>query len=186
MTVKNNKIKKVKRIYWGLKPEIKEWYTTFIFLVPGKIGDFIRGIYAHRNFKRCGVNPGIANHVRIFNPQKFEVGDNIRIADYVQISAGGGVSFGNRVMIAPFVKIWSNNHRFDDLDIPIYDQGWTVDAVIIEDDVFIAMGSIILPGAHIGKGCIISAGTVIGKKEIKPYSIIAGNPGRVIGSRINK
>lgn len=182
----NDLIIKLKRFFWGINPEIKEWYLTFVFCIPGKLGVLIRGIYARNNFKRCGKNPGIAEHVKIFNPQKFEVGDNFRIADYVQISAGGGVSFGNRVMIAPFVKIWSNSHRFDDLDVPIYEQGWDTDPVIIEDDVFIAMGSIILPGAHIGKGCIISAGSVIGKKEIKPYSIVAGNPGRIIGSRIKK
>lgn len=177
-------INKLKRFYWGLKPEMKEWYRTFIFSIPGKTGDFIRKGYARRNFKSCGINVGIAHHVQIFNPQNFIVGDNVLIADFVQISAGGGVRFGNRVMIAPDVKIWSNNHRFDRIDIPIYEQGWTTDPVIIEDDVFVAMGAIILPGAHVGKGSIVSAGTVLGKKVIKPYSIVAGNPGRIIGSRI--
>ena len=48
------------------------------------------------------------------------------------------------------------------------------------------MGSIILPGANIGKGSIISAGAVFGKKLIKPYSIVAGNPARIIGAEFLK
>ena len=108
---KDKLIYKLKRIYWEFIPEIKEWNQTFIFSIPGKIGVFIRKGYALKHFKSCGSNVGIAANIRIFNPQHLIVGNDVRIADFVQISAGGGIRFGNRVMIAPFVKIWSNKFQ---------------------------------------------------------------------------
>lgn len=51
----------------------------------------------------------------------------------------------------------------------------------IDDDCLIGMGAIIMNKAVIGKGCIIGAGTVITQgKEFPSYSLILGNPGRVI------
>lgn len=55
---------------------------------------------------------------------------------------------------------------------------------IIGHDVWIGARATILPGARIGSGCIIGAGAVVGG-DIPPYSIIAGNPGRVIRARFD-
>jgi len=181
--MKNDLIMKMKHIYWGITPEIKEWKRSLIFAIPGKSGEFFRRIYAKKNFKHCGKNLKMYPHVRIYNPDKLEVGNNVVFADYVQISSGGGVTLGDYVGIGPFVKIWSINHNIDRTDIPITEQGWTTEPIIIEEDSWIGAGVIILPGAHIGKGSVISAGSVVGKKHIKPFSVIAGNPGRIIGTR---
>jgi len=182
--VREEQIYKLKRIYWGVVPEIKEWHRALTFAMPGKIGDLIRKRYASKRFGSCGKNLFLDSNVKIYNPQNLKVGDDVNISEYTQISAGGGVTFGNSIMVSPFVKIWSINHKFERIDIPILDQGWSLNPVVIEDDVWIAMGAIILPGVHIGKGSIISAGTVLGKKRIKPYSMVSGNPGRIIGSRV--
>jgi virginiamycin A acetyltransferase len=55
---------------------------------------------------------------------------------------------------------------------------------IIGHDVWIGTRATILPGARIGSGCIIGAGAVVGG-EIAPYSVVAGNPGRVIRRRFD-
>jgi virginiamycin A acetyltransferase len=57
---------------------------------------------------------------------------------------------------------------------------------IIGHDVWIGTRATILPGpgARIGSGCIIGAGAVVGG-EIPPYSVVAGNPGRVIRRRFD-
>lgn len=52
-------------------------------------------------------------------------------------------------------------------------------------DIWVGTRAMILPGAEIGSGCIIGAGAVVGGR-IPPYSIVAGNPGRVIRRRFDQ
>lgn len=55
--------------------------------------------------------------------------------------------------------------------------------IIIEDDVWIGFGAIILSGVTLGKGCVIGAGSVV-TKNVPPYAIYAGN--RVVKYRFNE
>ena len=52
--------------------------------------------------------------------------------------------------------------------------------VIVKEDVWIGANVTILPGVEIGRGSIISAGTLL-RKTVPPYAIVIGNPGRVVG-----
>jgi acetyltransferase-like isoleucine patch superfamily enzyme len=56
-------------------------------------------------------------------------------------------------------------------------------SVVIEDDVWIAPNVVVLTGTHIGKGSVISAGAVV-SGIIPPYSVVMGNPGRVMANRL--
>jgi acetyltransferase-like isoleucine patch superfamily enzyme len=56
--------------------------------------------------------------------------------------------------------------------------------LIIEDDVWVGYGAIVLSGVRIGRGAIIAAGSVV-TRDVEPYSIVAGNPARSVGSRFN-
>ena len=57
--------------------------------------------------------------------------------------------------------------------------------LVIEDDCWIGCGAIILTGVKIGRGAIIGAGSVV-TKDVKPYSIVLGNPAKKIGMRFSK
>ena len=63
------------------------------------------------------------------------------------------------------------------------DGRWELRLVQIDDGVWIAANAFISPGVHLPEGVIVSAGSVVGKKAYKPYSVIAGNPARIIGFR---
>ncbi len=79
--------------------------------------------------------------------------------------------------------ILSQNHRFDDLSVPMCQQGFQEDKpVSIDDDVWIGNRVIILPGVRVGGGSVIGAGAVV-TKNVEPYTIIGGNPAKVIGRR---
>ena len=57
---------------------------------------------------------------------------------------------------------------------PAFEPTPTKGPIIVEDDVWIGFGSIILSGVRIGKGSVIGAGSVV-SKDVPPYSIYAGN-----------
>ena len=57
--------------------------------------------------------------------------------------------------------------------------------IIIDDDVWIGYGSIILSGVHIGQGAIVAAGSVV-TKDVPPYAIVGGSPAKVIRYRFDE
>lgn len=53
--------------------------------------------------------------------------------------------------------------------------------IIIEEDVWLGANVTLLSGAHIGRGAIVGAGSVVRKCNVPPYSIVIGNPAKVVG-----
>jgi len=51
--------------------------------------------------------------------------------------------------------------------------------VVVEDNVWVGFDSVILPGVTLGHGSIIGSKTVV-ERDVPPYAIVAGNPGRII------
>lgn len=51
--------------------------------------------------------------------------------------------------------------------------------IVVEEDVWIGVGAIILAGAHLGRGCVIGAGTIV-NKNIPPYSVVVGPSAKII------
>jgi maltose O-acetyltransferase len=165
-----------------IRQELEAWLEAVITWFPGKVGVKLRVLYYRRRLGSCGRAPIFAMGVRIASPQKLFLGNRVGIGAGAFITAEGGVTIGDYVGIGPDTKIWSVNHIFTNPDIPWRDQGWEKQAVVIEEDAWIGAASFIMPGVHIGKGAIISAGTVLAK-SVPAFSIVAGNPGRVIGWR---
>lgn len=76
----------------------------------------------------------------------------------------------------------ASNHTFDNLDLPIIEQGHTYGEIIIEDDVWIASNCVVTANTRIGKSSIIAAGSVV-TKDVEPYSIVGGVPAKLIRKR---
>jgi acetyltransferase-like isoleucine patch superfamily enzyme len=119
----------------------------------------------------------------IFGPDKLSVGRNCHIGLNNVLQANGEIEIGDDVLLGPDVMIWSVNHVFHRLDVPILEQGYEHKPVVIGNGVWIGANSFIMPGANIGDHVVISAGSVVAGKDVEPYSILAGNPARKIGAR---
>jgi len=86
-------------------------------------------------------------------------------------------------MMGPEVVFYTANHKSDRTDIPRRLQGTTESkGIVIGKDVWIGRRAIILPGETIGDGVVIGAGAVVAK-DIPSYSVVVGNPARVIKNR---
>ncbi len=94
----------------------------------------------------------------------------------------GRVTIGSRVRIAAYVVLVGENHRFDDPDIPIMDQGITSVGVVVEDDVWIGANAVIVDGVTVGAHSVIAAGAVV-TRDVEPFSVMAGVPARKIRDR---
>lgn len=111
-----------------------------------------------------------------------KIGDNVGINHYCFIGVRGDIIIGNNVIFGPRVNIFSENHNYDDLDIPIKHQGVTKDKTEIGNDVWIGANVSIMSGVKIGDGCIIAAGAVV-TKDLPEFSIVGGVPAKIIKNR---
>jgi acetyltransferase-like isoleucine patch superfamily enzyme len=114
--------------------------------------------------------------ITIYAAEHLELGDQVDIGEFTHIRANGGVRIGSRVLLASHVVITSRGHPSK---LPRY--GVTEDApIVIEDDVWIGAGAIVLPGVTVGRGAIVAAGAVV-TQSVEPHVIVAGVPARRIG-----
>jgi acetyltransferase-like isoleucine patch superfamily enzyme len=118
-----------------------------------------------------------------------ELGIGIVIGDRSAVGAGsflggqGGIRVGNDVIMGPAVRIFSEDHTFDDVDVPIRTQGQSRAPVVIEDDCWIGAGVTILAGVTIGRGCVVAAGAVV-TRDVPARSVAGGVPAQVLRSRL--
>ena len=156
-----------------------------------------RGVYidhgVYLNATPNGIRIGDASFImhgsvlNVFNfrnlPQAgITIGCKCFIGELNVIRGQGGVTLGDYVYTGPLVQILAVNHVFDDTKVPIMEQGITAQGIVVEDDVWLAAGAIVLDGCHIGRGSIVGAGSVV-TEDLPPYSIAVGSPARVVRDR---
>lgn len=139
----------------------------------------IRAICGRLILKECGRNVNIEKGATF--AATVTLGDNSGIGVNALISPE--VQIGKNVMMGPGCMIFTQNHAYKDISIPMCQQGFLErKRIIIEDDVWIGARVTILPGVKVGRGSIIGAGAVV-THDVLDYSIVAGNPAREIGKR---
>lgn len=135
-------------------------------------------------FEYCGKNVNVEKGAYFGTGSKIRIGNNSGLG--VNCVIPNGSVIGENVMMGPNCYIHSSNHRFDRTDIPMMEQGYTEPKpIIIDDDVWIGRDVTIMVGRHISKGTIVAANSVV-TKDFPEYSIIGGNPAKLIRSRLEK
>jgi maltose O-acetyltransferase len=162
------------RWFWILQGLLK--YAPFNWCVAVR-----RELYGSF-FKKVGSGLAVHDNVLIKYPDEITLGDHVTINPGCILVGKGGLTIGHNAMIGAGTKIVTTSHVTTRTDIPMRLQGMTSTPIVIEDDVWCGFDVIVLPGAVIRQGCVIGAGSVV-TDEIPEYSIAAGAPARVIGSR---
>jgi acetyltransferase-like isoleucine patch superfamily enzyme len=112
----------------------------------------------------------------------FRLGHDSNLGDYCFVGAAGGVSIGNYVLIGQGVRFHSENHVTTRTDIPMKLQGVTNEGIVVEDDVWLGSGALILDGVRIGRGAVVAAGSVV-TKDVPPWAVVGGVPARILKYR---
>lgn len=112
------------------------------------------------------------------------IGEHVVINSGCVFYSGNGISIGNHVAVAANCTFAPVNHAYKDRSKLIKEQRFLEGkgGIIIEDDVWIGVGSVILDGSVLRKGCVIGAMSLV-RSEIPAYSIQGGNPLKLLGWR---
>lgn len=143
--------------------------------------------YSHvspRRAARIGAGVALAPNVSLRNGSRIEIGDRSHIGEYCALWAGdssGRIIIGEDALLGPQVYITASNYRFDP-GLPVMRQPRIERDVVIGAGVWLGARVIVLPGIHIGDGCVIGAGSVV-TQDLPPGAVAVGVPSRVIRMR---
>jgi len=133
--------------------------------------------------KKIGKNLFMRTGSWIGFPWNVEIGDNFVMHRNSIIEGAGSVKIGDNVMIGPNVVILSFTHSYSDLNIPMNQQQYIYNKVIIGNDVWLGANVVVVPGIKIGDGAVVGANSVV-THDVEPYGVYCGAPARKIKSRL--
>ena len=137
-----------------------------------------------KKFRSFGTGAGFRPHAIAICPSRINIGNNVVIRPWSLLAAdlteSGSITIEENVALGYGIHMIVNNHRFDLIDRPIKDQGYYP-----SKDIRVCCGSwigdnaIILPGVTVGKNAVVGAGSIV-TKDVEPYTVVAGNPARIL------
>jgi acetyltransferase-like isoleucine patch superfamily enzyme len=113
------------------------------------------------------------------------IGDKVVFARDVTVNCYLDVEIGASTLIADWTYICDFDHKTEDLDLPIKDQGLVKSPVRIGPDCWLATKVTVTRGTDIGRGVVIGANSVA-RGNIPAYAVAAGVPAVVVGDRATR
>lgn len=183
--------------HMDLKKIIKAFYMhTFhmrLYLKADKIGKqcFVgrRARINQCRYLTMGDNCRIGNDCRLSFYDEFYgkrhtpslvIKKNAYLGDHLTILCADRIEIDEDVLMASYITITSENHGMNpETEVPYSKQQLETAPVHICRGVWIGEKAIILPGIEIGEKAVVAAGAVV-TKNVPPYTVVAGNPARVI------
>ena len=174
-----------------LSGPIRVWYRLNLSIVQGRLFDlsFLRGFrhWMIRKVFHTGRKMVIGHNVEIWsthcqNNWNLKLGNNVNIDSGVYIDLTGMVVFEGNIIVSRGTMIFSHYHEYEKSKpgSSVGSGPFVPTSLTIHKGVWIGAGAIILPKCYdIGEGSIVASGSVV-TKDVPPYSIVAGNPAKVI------
>ena len=132
---------------------------------------------------RMGSHVSIVGYISLTgagkNPyRRLRIGDGSIVSLGVLLNLDGDITIGSEVEIAQFARIYTARHRIGPSERR-FTPDFTPTPVVVEDGAYIGTSAIILPGVTIGRGSVVSAGSVV-TRDVPPNSLAAGVPAKVV------
>lgn len=165
-----------KKIFWAIRAL---YYKPFLKKIefPSYIGKptFIEGFGRITIGKKNRIFPG----VRIESKKSGEVefGENVYIGQNVHITSEDSkllIKDGSAIMAN--VCITNIDHNYEDVSLPVLEQGYSTKKTIIGSNCFIGHGAVIQAGVILGDHCIVGANSVVCRGSYESYSVLVGSP----------
>ena len=144
------------------------------------------------SFASCGKKVRVGQRSSFSGIENISIGNHTSLGSDTRIlTTRAKVKIGSYVMFGPGVTIVSGDHRIDVVgkymsEIEDSDKRPEHDRdVVIEDDVWVGTGAIILKGVTVGSGSVIGAGALV-TKDVQPYAIVGGVPAKVLKFRFEE
>lgn len=110
------------------------------------------------------------------------IGAYVSIGPFSHFASKSTIRIGSHVGIGSDVQVIAGGYDAPDPAQPVITQERVSRGITIEDAVWIGVGARILDGVTVGRNSIIAAGAVV-TKDVPPFAVFMGNPGRVVQSR---
>jgi len=151
-------------------------------------------------FHKKGKGAVIRSKARldVFPWNRFEIGTLTTIEDFALINNGSGdvllgdrvrvgvgsvilgpVTMGNGAGLGQHVFVAGFNHSYEDATKNSSNQPLQIKPTVIEEEAHVSANAVVVAGIRIGRRSQVGAGSVV-TKDVPPFSIVAGNPARVI------
>ena len=150
--------------------------------VPGVPGFVVRTLFYKMLFKRLSGMAWIQPGVTFVETNRLVVGKNFGVNTGTYINAIGGITMGDYVLIGSNVTISSGRHTIEGRMPPVFARPAVPLPIVIEDDVWIGAGAVIMPGIRLRRGTVVGANAV-GTRDTEEYSVMIGVPARKIRTR---
>jgi acetyltransferase-like isoleucine patch superfamily enzyme len=150
--------------------------------IPGVPGFALRTLVGKLLFKRLGGFAWIQPGVTFVQTDRLSVGSHFGINTGSYLNAIGGLTLGDYVLIGSNVTISSGQHPVDGRLPPVFARPVVPKPIVIEDDVWIGAGAVIMPGITLRTGTVVGANAVV-TKDTEPYAVVVGAPARTIRFR---
>jgi acetyltransferase-like isoleucine patch superfamily enzyme len=111
------------------------------------------------------------------------IGSNTDIATGCFLGSGsGGLEIGSNVLIGPNTAILASSYVYDELGVPLAQQGSVSKGTRIEDRTLIGANCVVLDGTQIGADVIVTPGSIVSGR-VPDGVIVSGNPARIVFRR---
>lgn len=147
-------------------------------LIPGLTGEYLRRAFYRLALDECSPDCCISFGT-ILSKRGCRIGRRVYVGTNCTL---GLVTLGDDVLLASNVDVLSGSgqHRFEDPDRPVREQGGEFKRVSIGFDTWIGNRTVVM--ADVGSRCVVGAGSVV-TAELANGSVAVGSPARVVGSR---
>jgi len=128
------------------------------------------------------VHIGSGNSIRC-HEGTLRIGDKCVFGKDNTVNGYLDIEFGAATIVADWVYVCDFDHAFDDVTVPIKDQGIVKSPVRIGPDVWLGAKVTVLRGVTVGRGCVVAANAVV-NRDLPAFSVAVGVPARVVRDRL--